>query len=135
MSTKTHFDAAFSLKKPCGNCPFLKEGAVELEPGRLQSIVQSLLDDDGANFHCHKTVYNEKTGGAWVEGEDGASSYQCSHKEAFCAGAMIFMQKVGHSSVLMRMAQALGYCDRNALMESADLVIDPEMLERSISRN
>lgn len=131
MSTKTHFDAAFSLKRPCGNCPFLKEGAIELEPGRLQSIFQSLLDDDGANFHCHKTVYHEKTGGSWVVDEDGTSSYECSHKEAFCAGAMIFMQKVGHSSVLMRMAQALGYYRASDLMEHADLVIEPDSLKCS----
>lgn len=129
MTTKSHFDAAFSLRKPCGNCPFLKEGAIELEPGRLQSIVEDLLADDTVNFHCHKTVYNEKTGGRWETDEDGSSQYACSHKEAFCAGAMIFMQKVGHSTVLMRVAQALGNFDSRELMRHADLVIEPDALK------
>ncbi|HBX5175140.1 TPA: hypothetical protein MH391_21585 [Klebsiella pneumoniae] len=30
------------LKKPCANCPFKKEGAIELAPGRLEGIINDI---------------------------------------------------------------------------------------------
>ncbi len=128
MSTKTHFDAAFALKKPCGNCPFLKDGAIELAPGRLQSIAKGLLDDDHSNFHCHKTVYNERTGGSMMENDEGETKYQCSHKESFCAGAMILMEKMGHTSILMRVGRLMGAYRPDDLLTHKTKVIEPEQL-------
>jgi hypothetical protein len=36
----------FRLKAPCANCPFLKAGGIELNPGRLEGIKAHLLRDD-----------------------------------------------------------------------------------------
>ncbi|HGW3237511.1 TPA: hypothetical protein ACNKCC_005820, partial [Klebsiella pneumoniae] len=45
------------LKKPCANCPFRKEGAIELAPGRLEGIINDIVENDMTTFHCHKTVH------------------------------------------------------------------------------
>ena len=44
----------FRLKKPCANCPFLKEGAIPLSRGRLEGIISTLIEDDQSTFQCHK---------------------------------------------------------------------------------
>ena len=54
----------FRLKKPCANCPFLKEGAIPLSRGRLEGIISTLIEDDHSTFQCHKTVHS-KRGGNW----------------------------------------------------------------------
>lgn len=48
----------FNLRKPCKNCPFKKGTDMELRPGRMEGIVESLKDDH-AVFHCHKTLDQE----------------------------------------------------------------------------
>lgn len=48
--------AMFRLKRPCENCPFLKEGAIELRPGRLQGIIDGLVNDDMSNFRVFVKV-------------------------------------------------------------------------------
>lgn len=44
-SDRGAMEAAFRLKKPCANCPFLKCGAIDLAPGRLDSIIAQLVGD------------------------------------------------------------------------------------------
>lgn len=46
----------FKMKKPCENCPFRKEGSIDLMPGRLPGIIET-LEDDHNFFQCHKTTY------------------------------------------------------------------------------
>lgn len=113
--------AMFRLKRPCENCPFLKEGAIELRPGRLQGIIDGLVNDDMSNFQCHKTVHHPKTGGSWSE-EGG---YKASGKECMCAGAMIYLEKAGRPTVAMRLGSAVGLYDRRELEPAFDEVIDP----------
>lgn len=114
-------DKHFKLKKPCPNCPFLKEGAIELHPDRLPSIIEDLIKDDHSTFHCHKTVHNERTGGDWSE--DG--EYASSGRESMCAGAMIYLEKVGRPTVGMRLGRSLKVYDPELLKPSFDAVIDP----------
>ena len=93
----------FGLKKPCGNCPFRNdEGAISLEPGRLEEIKEDLLDD-GNTFICHKTVqydreelHDEETGRYLAQPEDQA-----------CVGAAIWLLKRGRPNVSMRLYQRL----------------------------
>jgi len=40
------YENLFKLRRPCANCPFLKQGAIELAPGRLDGIVETLVSDD-----------------------------------------------------------------------------------------
>lgn len=91
------------LKRPCENCPFRTEGAIELAPGRLDGIIQGMLTDDMAPFLCHKTVHSRK-GGTWSD--DGA--YKASGNEAMCAGAAAVLMKRGRPTVAMRIAFVTG---------------------------
>lgn len=108
------------LKKPCGNCPFLKEGAIGLEYGRLQGIIDNLMTDDMSTFRCHKTVHNSRTGGEFLE--DGA--YIPSGKESMCAGAMVYLEKAGRSTVAMRIGRAMRVYHPDNLASHFDAVID-----------
>lgn len=117
---KNQMDHFFSLKKPCDNCPFRKEGAIDLRPSRLQGIIDSLLDDDQLAFHCHKTVHHASRGGDW----DDDGNYVRSGKEAMCAGAMIYLQKVGRMSVQMRLGVFTGHYDMSEMAAQQDIVID-----------
>lgn len=75
----------FQMKRPCPDCPFLKDGGIELHEGRLEQIKNDLLVDDQRPFQCHKTTYS--TGGRY---DDDGDRYLPSGKEAYCAGAMAF---------------------------------------------
>ena len=70
----------YRLKKPCANCPFLKEGAIPLSRGRLEGIISTLIEDDHSTFQCHKTVHS-KRGGNWDVGADGKLTHRgCGQK-------------------------------------------------------
>ncbi|WP_175857920.1 hypothetical protein [Burkholderia anthina] len=111
----------FRMKKPCGNCPFLKDGAIALAPGRLQGIVEHLYASDENSFWCHETVHNDRIGGDF---DDETGEYRSSGKEAHCAGAAIFLQKQGMSSKWMRIAYATGTLDFQQICEQAEKIID-----------
>jgi hypothetical protein len=111
--------SAYRLKKPCANCPFRKEGAIDLQPGRVPGIIEHLLSDDMNGFPCHKTTYGEGSD------EDDDGNYIPNGKEAQCVGAMAFLRKVGRPNVGMRLAMAFGIVDPAKLDALADLIIDP----------
>lgn len=79
----------FKMKKPCANCPFRKEGAIELREGRLDSIKAGLLQDDSTVFHCHKTI----------DDPNGKS---------MCMGAAAWLKSNGRPNVLTRVALIIG---------------------------
>lgn len=107
------------LKSPCSNCPFRLSGGVHLEPGRLQGIIEALLDDDMSSFDCHKTVHCDR-GGEWDE--DGA--YQASGHEAMCAGAAVVLMKRGRPTVAMRFAFITGKANPGDWDNAKTLVVD-----------
>lgn len=113
------------LKKPCSNCPFRNdEGAIELAPGRLEEITQTILDDRNS-FYCHKTVHYDDEHDR--RDEEGGGEYVAAGDEQVCAGAMIWLLKVGRPNVVMRYNNCIepGFFDR--LMKSAHMVIEPEV--------
>lgn len=110
----------FRLKRPCKNCPFRKTGGIELEPGRLQGIVDDLASNDQATFQCHETVHG-KSGGEWND----EGQYEASGKEAMCAGAMIYLEKLGRPTVTMRLGQLWRFYKPQALLAHEDAIIDP----------
>ena len=118
---KEGFDALFSMKKACSNCPFKVKGAIGLMPGRLAGIAQSLLADDFQTFLCHKSVHSVR-GGVWDEDEDGG--YKASGKEAHCFGAMVALFKAGRPSVGMRVAIMQGRISIAELQSAAALFVD-----------
>lgn len=117
----------YSLKKPCKNCPFLKEGGIELSPGRVEGIIDDLVTGRSSSFSCHKTVHS-KHGGEWAEGEDGEEVYKSSGNEKQCAGSLIMMEKMGKRTQLMQVMQRFGQYKPEALIPHHDLVIDPPQL-------
>lgn len=107
-------DGLFRLKKPCANCPFRKSGAIDLRPGRLQGIIDGLLNDDMSVFHCHKTTHDY-----------GCDGYMPDGSESYCVGALIYLHKARHPNVAMRLAYVLGIIKPDAFAESHDDIIDP----------
>ena len=110
----------FGLKKPCANCPFLKEGAIELKAGRLKGIVTELITGEAGVFHCHKTVYNSRTGGE----HDGEGKYKASGAESICAGALIYLEKIQHPILVMQLGRAYKVYDPEVLRPAFEQVID-----------
>ncbi len=115
------FQNVFKLRRPRANCPFLKHGAIELSSGRLDGIVETLVSDDHSTFHCHKTVHNDRTGGEWDEDGD----YAASGHESMCAGAMIYLEKLGRPTVAMRIGRVLRMYRPDILAPHFDAVIKP----------
>jgi hypothetical protein len=107
------------LKKPCANCPFRKEGAIELRPGRLTGIIESMLENDRSTFQCHKTVYSKRGGTSDDEG-----TYTPSGHEAMCAGAAAYLLKKHRPTVTMRAAFAFGIAQPEDWQEAMEQVID-----------
>jgi len=118
----------YSLKKPCANCPFLKDKAkaIELHPERVPDIVNDLLTGESTGFSCHKTVYHKKTGGKWVEDENGEEHYEQSGNEKQCAGSLIVMQKLGVETQLMQVMRRLDVYKPDDFKPFHDLIIEPE---------
>lgn len=116
---KNPFKHNLRLKKPCSNCPFLKTGAIELEPGRLEGIIEALIEDDYSSFSCHKTVHSPR-GGTW----DDDDNYQPSGHEAMCAGAAAYLMKHRRPTVSMRFSFSSGSANPDDWDEAKDLVID-----------
>lgn len=105
-------DRYFSLKQPCENCPFRVSGAIQLQPGRLESIVEDLMSNDHQVFDCHKTVHCDK-GGEW---DDSTGEYNRSGNELHCAGASILLLKRSRPSVQMRISMAFGMLDGEEIL-------------------
>jgi hypothetical protein len=120
-ATKNLIEKHFALKAPCSNCPFRIEGAIELEDGRLDGIIDDLLSDDHSTFHCHKTVHHS-SGGEW----DDDGKYNPSGNEAMCAGAIIYLEKARRPTVGMRLGHAYGFHDSAKLKPHFQTVIDPQ---------
>lgn len=111
----------FSLKKPCGNCPFRNDGkAIQLAPGRVEGIVKDLEENDTQIFHCHKSVHS-KDGGEFNE---DTGLYESSGNEKVCRGALIYMQKKKRLPVLARIAVAFKVITIEDLEAQSCKVID-----------
>lgn len=114
----------FKLKKPCKGCPFLKDSPTGLHKDRLPSIVDDLINDHV--FHCHKTIdysnqFDEETG----------EINQYTEKNQFCAGAMIFLEKMERPNQMMRIGERMGHYKYKEVLKNKDMVID-SLEERTI---
>lgn len=118
----------YALNKPCENCPFLKDEskAIELSNGRREGIIAELVSGETTGFSCHKTAYHPKTGGEWVEDENGEETYKQSGREQQCAGALAVLEKINRPTQLMRIMERMSLYDREKYIKMADEVIDYE---------
>lgn len=101
----------FDLKKPCDNCPFLRDNrAVRLKPVRAFQIGSQMLSWNGGSFACHKTTVCDEGGE-----EDGS---RCETSETqHCAGALIFNIKNQADVQLLRLAEGVGLYDPRKFTE------------------
>ncbi|MGC6586631.1 hypothetical protein ACPV3A_16890 [Paenibacillus sp. Dod16] len=108
----------FSLKKPCADCPFRKDGAMlkSLAEGRMNEIVNHVVREDGF-FPCHKTIdYNEHY-------EDQPFLQE---QNKFCAGALIAIDKADSNDRNRNTRLALSWSlYRVEDLKDRDAVIDP----------
>ena len=93
----------YKLKRPCSNCPFRKEGGIPLLKGRIHEIASMMLDSQGGTFPCHKTVDHDDRKPA---------------QEQHCPGALIFADKQGTHTQMMRIAGRLGLWHPDDLEET-----------------
>lgn len=96
----------FRLKKPCHHCPFRSDVPKYIRPERAQEIAESLYA--GAEFPCHQTTEH-------VEHEDGSGETVATKRSAFCAGALITMEREGYSNQMVRVGERLGLHDHERL--------------------
>lgn len=115
------------VAKPCAGCPFRRtEGAVRLSAERIREIAGMMLSSDGGVFHCHETTQF-----------DDEEEYHPQGAEQHCAGALIFAEKHGTTTQMMRIVERLGGYNAARLMgdkASVDAVFDSleEMLATAI---
>ncbi len=123
------FQSFYRLKRPCANCPFRKDGAIELMPGRVDSIISALTKDDSQSFLCHKTLNSE--GADDCDDDDelqmGRSEPKRPIREAekMCAGAAAYLLKIGRPTVGMRYAMITGSVAHDHWAEAEGVTIDP----------
>lgn len=100
-------------KRPCSNCPFRKDGCgVQLREGRLDAIVNRLLQDDNNTFVCHKTLETERM---------------------TCAGAVAVMAKLDQLPVIARLGLIVGAITEGDIEASQSMVLDPTTLRLKVS--
>lgn len=115
LTTSFNMVDFYKMKKPCANCPFLKKGAVQLRPGRVEDILNGLMEDDHKPFLCHKTLDGS-------ENEEGG--YDAAGTEKMCAGASAVLWKRRMPTVGMRMALALGIATPELWENNAQTTIE-----------
>lgn len=67
-----------------------------------------MLNPAGGEFHCHRTVPD-----LWDDDESGSVPRTT---EMHCAGALIFAEKHGNQTQMMRICQRLGYYKPDEIM-------------------
>jgi hypothetical protein len=106
----------FTMTEPCSDCPFRRVGGIRLTPDRVEEIAGMMLDGQGGTFPCHKTVdYGQEDD----DGDGDSLTWRPSGtKEVHCAGALIFAEKLGNATQMMRIAERLRMYDARKLMGS-----------------
>lgn len=102
----------FNLTRPCGNCPFRRDGI------KLATLDRALeIAETEGEFPCHKT-FNEDGG----KGPGGRSS--------MCAGFLLYRERQGSPNQTMRVAERLGLYDPGRLdwAQEDQLVDIPEQM-------
>jgi hypothetical protein len=94
----------YKLKRPCDNCPFLKQGGIRLAPARASGLVENALSEQGNDFPCHKTVE--------YEDDQPPNTQDASH----CVGSIIFSLKHDVETQMMRIAARLRLYDPAEIM-------------------
>lgn len=92
----------FTMTVPCDNCPFRKVGGIPLRKSRIREIAQMMLNSQSGTFPCHKSVDYE---------DDDPTG------DVHCAGALIFAEKNGNATQMMRIMERFGDYDHTKLKD------------------
>lgn len=95
----------YTQTSPCSNCPFLKEGGIRLHRERAYEIANYMLSTQGKEFACHKTTVDS----------DDDNGKAVTSESLHCAGALIFAEKNGNATQMMRICERIGMYDRHNL--------------------
>tara|TARA_B100001245_G_scaffold236257_1_gene226451 strand:- start:8368 stop:8736 length:369 start_codon:yes stop_codon:yes gene_type:complete len=109
----------FELKKPCKNCPFIKEEHRKENKGwlgkaRAKEIFDSMAIHD-YSFPCHKTT----------KPDSEELDMQLSSTSQHCAGALALQEKLGFANQMTRIAGRLGIYNPKELIDT-DKIVDSE---------
>lgn len=110
----------YDLTKPCDLCPFRND------QGRLYVHPQTLEGMASGEFCCHKT-------GVTVEDDEGGSQIEPTANSQHCAGALIFLEKIGQPHQMMRICERLGMYDARKLDMDAPVFSSFEDVENAPS--
>lgn len=89
----------YTKTRPCDNCPFRKEGGVKLRNSRRAEEVANAEE-----FPCHKSCVSDDEGDL-VKGESSVA----------CAGHLLYREKIGEPTQMMRIAERMGLYDCSKL--------------------
>jgi len=98
----------YAMTTPCDECPFLNSMAHGFTLAKLFAFASG-------EFGCHKACDIDDDTGNFVERGDATPH---------CAGALIFLEKIGRPHQMMRICGRLGLYDFSKLNMGAD-VRDP----------
>ncbi len=107
------------MKRPCDNCPFLRDGGIRLTVDRVKEIAGGMLDSQGITFACHKTT---SVGRADALNDDEDEELVATGDSLHCAGALIFAEKNRTATQMMRIMERLRAYDHKALMADKAVV-------------
>ena len=93
----------FDLRRPCADCPFRTDVRPYLTAARVREIVHSITRLQ-QTFSCHK-LNDFDDEGEVVEGP----------RSQHCAGALVFLERLGRPNQMMRIAERLGAYDHTQL--------------------
>lgn len=117
-------DKQFSLRKPCSDCPFRCDAqAIELQPGRREEIIESLLSGETQTFPCHKTVY--RSDGRNHDDEGKYTPVDICH----CPGAVAVARKFGRDTVMMQLATRMGVIPEDHYDDAMGKTLEPGDLD------
>ena len=113
----------FDLIRPCVNCPFRSDKPGFLNAWRAEEIIDGITNRQ-QTFSCHKT-------NTFEDSDDGCEVIETADSQ-HCAGAMIFLEKLGQPNQMMRIAERLRMYDHTKLdmaspvFETAEDMIDAQ---------
>lgn len=102
---------------PCPSCPFLKSGGIRLSKSRAKQIGSMMLSSAGSSFPCHQTTTEEERRAATRSNDFYPRDYHIH-----CAGALIFAEKNGSATQMMRICERIGMYDAEKLMSNKEVV-------------
>ena len=91
----------YTLMSPCDQCPFLKKF-------KRGFTIKQLEAHASGEFACHKTC-------EVLEDDEGRCEYTPTEKSFHCAGMLIWLEKQGRSTQMMRISERLGFYDHTKL--------------------